>query len=69
MPLRFDGDAETVHQFATASFSDLVDQLEAWIARCSSRVRAGNRPAGAARYAVKTLFNANMLWSPTGRIC
>ncbi|CAN5455888.1 hypothetical protein BH10PSE14_BH10PSE14_30820 [soil metagenome] len=42
MNLRFDGDAETVHAFDTASFPELVDQLEAWIARCSAWAREGN---------------------------
>lgn len=40
--LRFDGNAETVHSFATASHADLVEQLELWIARCTGWTREGN---------------------------
>jgi hypothetical protein len=42
VPLRFDGDAETVHQGETASFEELVDMLEAWLARCAGWTREGN---------------------------
>ena len=38
----FDCDAETIHHFDTASYAELVDQLEAWIARCTMWVREGN---------------------------
>jgi hypothetical protein len=42
VPFRLDGDAETVHAFATTSFAEMVDQLETWIAHCSMWVREGN---------------------------
>lgn len=32
---RIDSDAETIHSFATSSYSTLVAELERWIARCS----------------------------------
>ena len=32
---RIDGDAETIHSFATRSYPTLVAELERWIARCS----------------------------------
>lgn len=42
LPFRFDGDAETVHSFATRSFERLIAELEHWIARCSAWVREEN---------------------------
>lgn len=39
VPFRFDADAEIVHRFETRSYRELVDQLEAWINRCSGWVR------------------------------
>ena len=39
---RFDMQAETVHTFETRDYAELVEQLEAWIARCSVWVREGN---------------------------
>lgn len=42
VPFAFDGDAETVHQFETRSYPDLVAELEHWIARCSLWQREGN---------------------------
>jgi hypothetical protein len=42
IPVRFDGDAETVHEFATRSYPELVSHLEQWIARCSVWAREPN---------------------------
>jgi len=42
VPLRFDADAEDVHGSETASFAELVDQLENWIAHCTVWMREGN---------------------------
>ena len=42
VPLRFDADAEDVHSVETASYAELVEQLESWIAQCSVWAREGN---------------------------
>ncbi|MES2444900.1 MAG: hypothetical protein V4574_18915 [Pseudomonadota bacterium] len=42
VPFALDGDAETVHESDTASYAELVDRLETWIARCTLWVREGN---------------------------
>lgn len=42
VPFAFDGDAETVHEFATRSYPDLIAELEHWIARCSVWTREGH---------------------------
>jgi hypothetical protein len=41
-PFKLDAEAETVHDFATRSWPELVAELEKWIARCSVWAREGN---------------------------
>ena len=41
-PLRFDADAEDVHSSETASYAELVAQLDHWLARCAGWAREGN---------------------------
>jgi len=42
VPFRFDAAAQEVHSFVTASYADLVAEIETWIARCTVWVREGS---------------------------
>lgn len=42
VPFAFDGAAETVHEFETRSYPDLITELEHWIARCTVWTREGD---------------------------
>ena len=42
VPFAFDGDAEEVHRFETRSYTELLEHLEHWIARCTVWTREGN---------------------------
>ena len=41
-PFRFDADAEAVHSYETRLYSELLQELERWIARCTVWVREGH---------------------------
>ena len=41
-PVQFDGNAEIVHTAETRMYSELVSELETWIARCTTWVREGH---------------------------
>jgi hypothetical protein len=41
-PVQFDANAEIVHTAETRVYSELVSQLETWIARCTTWVREGH---------------------------
>ncbi len=43
VPFAFDGDAETLHEFETRSYSALIAELEHWIARCTVCTREGHQ--------------------------
>jgi hypothetical protein len=42
VPFQFDGDAEVVHTFKTQAYAELVDELETWLARCTTWEREGH---------------------------
>lgn len=42
LPFQFDSNAELVHAHETALYGELVDELENWIARCTTAVREGH---------------------------